>query len=101
MANSRVGTTKRLQLAEKDLRKAAVEASRTRLWKSVGGAERKRRDRFLRAFLGKRRNDHHLRAGRRANDSWNGFQAADAGHLQVEDDDVDADLVEGVDRVFR
>ena len=86
------GVAKRLELAEQDFREAAVEAAGARLGQGVGGAERKRRDGLLGAFLGQRRDDHHLGAGRRANDPRNRLQAAGAGHLEVEQDDVDAAL---------
>ena len=60
-----------LEAADEDFRKAAVEAAGARLGERIGRAERKCRDGFLRAFLGKRRNDHDPCAAGRREDSRN------------------------------
>ena len=93
--------TKRLQLAEQDFREFPVEAAGSRLGQRVGSSERQGRDGLLSALLRKRGDDHHLCSRGGGDDSRHRLQAPGARHLQVEQDDVDPDMGQRFDRVFR
>jgi hypothetical protein len=101
VASVHLRMAERLQLPEQDFGKSAIEAAGAGLRKSVSSAERERGNRALRPILRQRGDDHHLRSSGCRYDPWNGLEPACSGHFEIEDDDVDSDLVERVDRILR
>jgi hypothetical protein len=95
-----LGIAEGLQAREKDFREASIEAARAGLGKSIGSPERQGRDSLLSALLGHRRYDHDVRAAGIVEDARDRAQAARAGHLQIEQDRVDANRLKRVDRIL-
>ena len=88
------------QAVGEDHAEAAGEIADAGLGQGVGGAEGERPHRRLGAVIGHRRDDQDARALPRADDIGQRLEPACAGHFDVEQDGIDPDGLERVERFF-
>ena len=81
------------------LREAAGEIADARLGQGVRRAQRERADAGFGAMFGHGRDDQHAGAAAGADDVGQRLEPRGAGHLDVEEDDVDDDRLQRVQRL--
>jgi hypothetical protein len=79
--------------------KATPEIARTGLGQGVGRSQGHRPDRRLRSVLDKGRDDDDAGSISQPQDLGKSFEAARAGHLDVQQNDIHARILKGVERL--